>query len=151
MNEYRSSILAALVSLVVSGAALAERPATLVGQVSLGGRLIANARIEVTMVRPGVRQAAAQWVASTNGNGRFVVTGLSPADRYAVRVILSGVVSAFGFVDDVRAGDVRHIYSDLKNSCGTTYWQESQLAPGETSRVFVWPARGRPNGVVLCE
>jgi len=101
-------IAVVLASLVVSGAALAQRPATFVRQISRDGRLISNARIEVTIVSPRLGRATTpRRPVLTNDNGRFVVTGLPPADRYAVRIIFPGGFSAFGYVDDVRAGDVR--------------------------------------------
>lgn len=151
MKAFPSSILIAIASLVVSGTALGERPATLIGQVTRDGEPIANARIEALI--PSQHDIAFVCCpVSTNRAGRFVLTGLPASDRYQVRITFPGGAPTYiGYVDDVRAGDVRYISSTHQYLCGTTYWHESQLAPHRVQRVFVWPPRERRNSVSICE
>ena len=130
----------------------AEPPASLAGQVSRDGKVVSQARIEVTMVSPKSTDSAfGHRLSVTDGAGRFLVLGLRPAKSYAVRITFPDGFSAWGYVDDVRNGEVRYITSTRQAWCGTTYWQESELPLRETFPVFRWPARQHRNRVAFCE
>src|SRR5260221_587456 len=125
--------------LSIAAANRAGQPATVVGQIKRVGKPSARARVEFTPLSPRPRNPGlARRVIMTNAAGGFVCVALPPAARYEVRVTFADGLSSWGFRNDVRPGEVRHI-STRVTPCGTTNWYESEL--GAEQSVYVWLLR----------
>ncbi len=96
------------------------------------------------------RTDVAFHIATTDDFGRFTVLGLPPADTYAIRVTFADGFTTVGPVNDVRAGDVRHILTTIHTHIGgTNTWREEP--DRRPQQVFEWPLRDRRNQIWICE
>ncbi len=138
--------------LVATSAIEGDAPATVIGHVTLNwkppGRPLT---VEFTAVEPKiVRDGIAMRVTATDDKGRFMMLGLSPAETYVVKVTFPGLVYSRGPLNDVRAGDVRYVSTNVSTAiCGTNHWREERDRSPQP--VFEWPLRDRRNQIWICE
>jgi len=139
--------------LITFGVARADPPATIIGQVNHDRKPVSGARIDINMVSPHpAGQGFAHRVTVTNEAGRFVLVGVLPAELYTVQITFADGNKVWGFLSDVRSGEVRHIASNRQPPlCGTTIWTEPEVSADLPQNTFIWPLRTRRNRITLCE